>query len=100
MLKMDDNNVDLEKERIKALEFIPEEAKQFIKENSFSTLNIKYPVTRYPVKPKSLNIVVLDIFLIILYRRMDIIIQPQHFLQKIIPPKQYEITSFQYLPSM
>lgn len=49
---------------------------------------------------KSLNIVVLDIFLIILYRRMDIIIQPQHFLQKIIPPKQYEITSFQYLPSM
>lgn len=57
MLKMDDNNVDLEKERINALEFIPEEAKQFIKENSFSTLNIKYPVTRYPVKPKSLNIV-------------------------------------------
>ena len=57
MLKMDDNNVDLEKERIKALEFIPEEAKQFIKDNSFSALNIKYPVTRYPVKPKSLNIV-------------------------------------------
>ena len=27
MLKMDDNNVDLEKERIKALEFIPKEAK-------------------------------------------------------------------------
>ena len=57
MLKMEDNNVDLEKERINALEFIPLEAKQFIKENSFSTLNIKYPVTRYPVKPKSLNIV-------------------------------------------
>tara|TARA_B100001173_G_scaffold311196_1_gene327774 strand:+ start:3247 stop:4041 length:795 start_codon:yes stop_codon:yes gene_type:complete len=57
MLKVEDNNVDLEKERINALEFIPLEAKQFIKENSFSTLNIKYPVTRYPVKPKSLNIV-------------------------------------------
>ena len=57
MLKLNGNNIDLEKERIKALEFIPEEAKQFIKDNSFSTLNIKYPVTRYPVKPKSLNIV-------------------------------------------
>ena len=38
-------------------------------------------------EPKSLNIVVLDIFLIILYRRMDIIIQLQHFLQKIIQLK-------------
>ena len=57
MLKTENSDVDLVKERIKALEFIPEEAKQFIKDNSFSTLNIKYPVTRYPVKPKSLNIV-------------------------------------------
>jgi hypothetical protein len=57
MLKMDKNNIDLQKERLNALKFIPDEAKQFIEDNSFSTLSIKYPVIRYPIKPKSLNIV-------------------------------------------
>ena len=48
---------------------------------------------------KSLNIVVLDIFLnlmIIIYH-LDIIIQPQHFLQKIVIINNMK---YQYLPNM
>ena len=57
MLKTENSDVDLVKERIKSLEYIPNEAKLHLGNHSFSTLNIKYPVKKYPLKPKSLNIV-------------------------------------------
>ena len=57
MLKTENSDVDLDKERIKSLEYIPNEAKLHLGNHSFSTLNIKYPVRKYPLKPKSLNIV-------------------------------------------
>ena len=57
MLKIENSSIDLEKERLNSLEFIPSEAKPFIEKKSFSTLEIKFPVTKYPLKPKSLNLV-------------------------------------------
>ena len=57
MLKIENCSIDLEKERLNSLEFIPSEAKPFIEKKSFSTIEIKFPVTKYPLKPKSLNLV-------------------------------------------
>tara|TARA_B110000305_G_scaffold207821_1_gene239598 strand:- start:309 stop:1103 length:795 start_codon:yes stop_codon:yes gene_type:complete len=57
MLKTENSNVDLVKERIKTLEYIPNEAKLYLENDSFSTLNIKYPVKKHPLKPISLNII-------------------------------------------
>jgi len=57
MLKIENSDVDLVKERIKSLEYIPNEAKLHLENHSFSTLNIKYPVRKHPLKPKSLNII-------------------------------------------
>ncbi|MAU64219.1 MAG: hypothetical protein CMC38_07775 [Flavobacteriaceae bacterium] len=57
MLKIESSEVDLELEREKSIKMIPSEAKEFIKNKSYNTLNIKYPVDKYPLKPKSLNII-------------------------------------------
>lgn len=57
MLKIENCSIDLEKERLNSLEFIPSEAKPFIEKKSFSPIEIKFPVTKYPLKPKSLNLV-------------------------------------------
>ena len=46
-------SLDLEKRYKK----IPNEAKKKLSNNLRSQINIKYPVTKYPLKPKSLNIV-------------------------------------------
>jgi len=57
MLKVSQTTVDLENEREKAFEKIPVEAQQMAKLNNFSSLKINYPVLKYPIKPKSLNII-------------------------------------------
>ncbi|PKH50375.1 DUF2797 domain-containing protein [Tenacibaculum sp. Bg11-29] len=56
MLKndIDDENLVAWKEKLQS--FIPEEAQQYIIENNKETL-INFPVKKYPLKPKSLNIV-------------------------------------------
>ena len=57
MLKTSQSTVELENERDKAFEKLPVESSVMAKSNNFSTFIINYPVLKYPVKPKSLNIV-------------------------------------------
>ncbi|MGJ8759184.1 MULTISPECIES: DUF2797 domain-containing protein [unclassified Polaribacter] len=56
MLKNDIEDVDLVAWRDKLKEFIPEEAKAYFIENNSET-HINFPVIKYPVKPKSLNLI-------------------------------------------
>lgn len=55
MLKNDIEDVNLVAWREKLKAFIPEEAKEFFIENNSET-NLKFPVLKYPEKPKSLNL--------------------------------------------
>ena len=55
MLKNDIEEVSLVAWREKLKEFIPEEAAAYFIENNTAT-NLKFPVLKYPEKPKSLNI--------------------------------------------
>ena len=57
MLKIGSSNVDLQEERLKCLNLVPNEIVPHINNNEFSTLKINYPVISNPLKPKSLNIV-------------------------------------------
>ena len=57
MLKTSQSTVELENEREKAFEKLPVESSEMAKSNNFSTFKINYPVLKYPVKPKSLNII-------------------------------------------
>lgn len=57
MLKTSQCTVELESEREKAFEKLPVESSEMAKSNNFSTFKINYPVLKYPVKPKSLNII-------------------------------------------
>ena len=57
MLKTGKSKVSLDLERDNCIKKIPNEAKKKLSNNSRSQINIKYPVTKYPLKPKSLNIV-------------------------------------------
>jgi hypothetical protein len=56
MLKNDIEDVSLVEWREKLKEFIPEEAKQYFIENNAET-HLKFPVLKYPEKPKSLNLI-------------------------------------------
>ncbi|SEB95217.1 Protein of unknown function [Tenacibaculum sp. MAR_2009_124] len=56
MLKNDIEDVDLNEWKDKLKSFIPEETKEYFIESNKET-NISFPVEKYPVKPKSLNIV-------------------------------------------
>ncbi|CAM1367225.1 DUF2797 domain-containing protein [Tenacibaculum xiamenense] len=56
MLKNDIEDVDLNDWKDKLKPFIPEETKEYFIETNKET-NISFPVEKYPVKPKSLNIV-------------------------------------------
>ncbi|WP_435264197.1 DUF2797 domain-containing protein [Tenacibaculum sp. nBUS_03] len=55
MLKNDIEDESLVSWQEKLREFIPEEAKAYFIENNKET-NIKFPVKKYPLKPKSLNL--------------------------------------------
>lgn len=57
MLKTSQSTVELENEREKAFKKLPVEYSEMAKSNNFSTFKINYPVLKYPVKPKSLNII-------------------------------------------
>ena len=57
MLKTGKLKVSLDLERDNCIKKIPNEAKKKLSNNLRSQINIKYPVTKYPLKPKSLNIV-------------------------------------------
>jgi len=56
MLKNDIEDVDLVEWREKLKQYIPEEASAYFIESNTET-NINFPVTQYPVKPKSLNLI-------------------------------------------
>ena len=56
MLKMNKNEFDLEKEKLKCINHLPEEVKNYIN-NDNKPSNILYPVNKYPETPKSLNII-------------------------------------------
>jgi hypothetical protein len=56
MLKNDIEDVSLVEWREKLKEFIPEEAKQYFIEDNEET-HLKFPVLKYPEKPKSLNLI-------------------------------------------
>ena len=56
MLKNDIEDVNLVAWREKLKGFIPEEAKQYFIENNAET-HLKFPVLKYPEKPKSLNLI-------------------------------------------
>ena len=57
MLKTSNSNVNLEKEREKAFKKLPKEALDFTELKNYNLLKIDYPVKKYPLKPKSLNII-------------------------------------------
>ena len=57
MLKTENLKVSLDIERDNCIKKIPNEAKKKLSNNLRSQINIKYPVIKYPLKPKSLNIV-------------------------------------------
>jgi hypothetical protein len=57
MLKTSNSNVNLEEEREKAFKKLPKEALYFTKLKNYKLLKIDYPVKKYPLKPKSLNII-------------------------------------------
>jgi hypothetical protein len=56
MLKNDIEDVNLVEWREKLKEFIPEEAKAYFIENNSET-SLKFPILKYPEKPKSLNLI-------------------------------------------
>ncbi len=56
MLKNDIEDADLLEWREKLKTYIPEEAKQYYIEDNAET-NLNFPVTKYPEKPKSLNLI-------------------------------------------
>ena len=56
MLKTKNLEINLELERKNCFQNIPNEAKNNISKDSFSQININYPVIKHPTKPKSLNI--------------------------------------------
>ena len=56
MLKTKNLEINLELERKNCFQNIPIEAKNNISKDSFSQININYPVIKHPTKPKSLNI--------------------------------------------
>jgi hypothetical protein len=56
MLKNDIEDANLVVWREKLKDFIPEEAKQYFIENNAET-HLKFPVLKYPEKPKSLNLI-------------------------------------------
>ena len=55
MLKNDIEDASLMEWRDKLKEFIPEEAKEYFIENNTET-HLNFPVIKYPMKPKSLNL--------------------------------------------
>ena len=57
MLKTKNLEINLELERKNCFQHIPNEAKNNISKDSFSQININYPVIKHPTKPKSLNII-------------------------------------------
>ena len=57
MLKTKNLEINLELERKNCFQNIPNEAKNNISKDSFSQININYPVIKHPTKPKSLNII-------------------------------------------
>ena len=61
MLKNDIEKVDLNDWKNKLKSFIPEETKAYFIERNIE-MNINFPVEKYPVKPKSLNIVKQDTY--------------------------------------
>ena len=56
MLKNNTNDIDLEKERLKCINYLPVDVKKYI-DNNIETYKILYPVNKYPETPKSLNII-------------------------------------------
>ncbi len=56
MLKNDVEDENLVEWRNKLAQYIPEEAKAYFIENNTET-NLNFPVDKYPIKPKSLNLV-------------------------------------------
>jgi hypothetical protein len=56
MLKNDIEDVSLMEWRDRLKEFIPEEAKQYFIEDNVET-HLNFPVKKYPLKPKSLNLI-------------------------------------------
>jgi hypothetical protein len=56
MLKNEIEDVNLLEWREKLKEFIPEEAKEYFIENNSET-SLKFPILKYPEKPKSLNLI-------------------------------------------
>ena len=56
MLKTSTADVDLVKEKLECLSYLPNEVLQYISKNSIET-EIKYPLTKSPENPKSLNII-------------------------------------------
>ncbi len=55
MVKGEDVEIDLKGEKEKAIQFVPEEFKQFISADETIT-HIEYPVKEYPTKAKSVNL--------------------------------------------
>ena len=56
MLKNDIEDVSLMEWRDRLKEFIPEEAKEYFIEDNVET-HLNFPVKKYPLKPKSLNLI-------------------------------------------
>ena len=56
MLKCKSTDVNLEKERLQCLKYLPDEVLNYVTNDS-NTVKINYPVDTLPLKPKSLNIV-------------------------------------------
>ena len=56
MLKNDIEDENLVEWRDKLKQYIPDEAKEYFIENNTET-NLKFPVLKYPEKPKSLNLI-------------------------------------------
>jgi len=57
MLKTSNSTINLENERESAYQKLPKEALNSLETKIYSSLKINYPVNKYPIKPKSLNIV-------------------------------------------
>ena len=56
MLKNNTCDIDLEKERLKCINYLPIDVKKYI-DNNIKISKILYPVNKYPETPKSLNII-------------------------------------------
>lgn len=61
MLKNNSSEIDLESEKLKCINHLPDEVKKYINTSNKPT-EILYPVNKYPENPKSLNIVKTDKF--------------------------------------